>query len=158
MLRAELVASGLALCAAVAAQPVLDTFGGGQLDPRWTVDSARGATVAVEPDREVLLLTGPEHYFNHVETPLPARVPHRVQIDVCSVNDVAASWAPSLILYWDKTNYVRLMFSLFYSLKLEARAEGVAFGEVNKVPLEMGVWQDWGQPNCKTGDSQIVAM
>lgn len=118
---------------------VFDTFDGAQLDPRWAVDSSKRATVSIEPDRHVLVLRGPEHDYNHIEMPLPEGA-DCVQTDVCSVNDTSASWSPSLILYWDDRNYARLMVSLFYSLRLDARVEGQQVGEVSKVALQMGEW------------------
>lgn len=124
----------------LAAQPqVFDTFDGTEIHDRWTVDSSTNATATVEPTRKVLVFNGPEHEYNHIETPLPKGAQY-VQTDVCLVNDTSASWSPSLILYWDETNYSRLMFSSFYSLNLEAKADGEPIGSVDKRPVQMGRW------------------
>ncbi len=124
----------------VAQQPLLfDTFDGPGIDARWTVDSGRDASATIEPTRGVLILQGPENRFNHIEAPLPEGADY-VQVDVCSVNDVSASWTPSLVVYWGAADYARLMFSTFYSLRLEAQAAGEPIGAVRKVALNPGEW------------------
>ncbi len=56
----------------------------------WIVDSLKNALASVNTARPVLVLQGPEHEYNHIETPLPEGA-HAVQVDICPVNDISAS-------------------------------------------------------------------
>ncbi len=133
----------LVICAALlsvsgCAQPLLfDSFEGATLDERWTVDSSAEATVTVDPERRVLLLDTQDNRYNHIETQLPEGAA-RVQVDLHNANDTAASWSPSVILYWDEANWVRVMLSLTYSLRAEWR--GVEAEPLPKVEVLPGVW------------------
>lgn len=97
----------LAVCAvllgtAACAQPLLlDSFEGVTLDERWTVHSSAEATVAVDPERQVLLLDTQDNRYNHIEMQLPEGAA-RVQVDLHNANDTAASWSPGVILYWTR--------------------------------------------------------
>ncbi len=105
-------------CACAEAQlPVYDSFDTEPLHERWTVDSAGDNTASVDLKRQALMLAGLDNQFNHVETPMPDGA-DRVQVDICNISDITASWSPGLILYWDDGNWVRLMVSLMYDLRV----------------------------------------
>jgi len=126
--------------AAAQAQPaVYDSFDGPVLHERWTVDSARDCGIAVDAERQVLMLEGMDNRYNHVETPMPEGADY-VQVDICNISDVSASWSPSLIVYWDEGNWVRLMISLMYSLRLDTAAEGEHSVQSGGMKVMPGTW------------------
>ena len=133
------IALCLALIASAAcAQPLLlDSFDGDALHERWTVDSSAEASVRVDTERQVLVLEGLDNRFNHVETPLPEGAA-RVQVDLHNANDTSASWSPGAILYWDEDNWMRVMLSLTYSLRVDW--EGVEADPVPKAEVLPGMW------------------
>lgn len=117
----------------------VDSFEGTGLPAHWTVDAPKGSTATVDAGRGVLVLTGKDNTYNHVEAQLPAEA-SRVQVDLCNVNDVAASWSPSVILYWNESNYTRLMVSLHYSLRVDSVVDGQSTSAQGKVAVHAGVW------------------
>jgi len=117
----------------------LDSFDDPELASHWTVDAPKGSAATVDADRALLVLTGKDNTYNHVEAQLPAEA-SRVQADLCNVNDVAASWSPSVILYWDDRNYTRLMVSLHYSLRIDTVVDGDSTSAQGKVAVHAGVW------------------
>ncbi|HUS80402.1 MAG TPA: hypothetical protein VM283_03980, partial [Armatimonadota bacterium] len=134
-----------ALCAALlssaAAQqpPVFDSFEAPALDGRWTVDSSRDCALRLDPQRQVLMLEGMEHRYNHIETPWPEGA-RRLQVDVCNISDTAASWSPSVILYWGEGDWARLMISLTYSLRLHYSAGGEEVIKAGGLRIVPGAW------------------
>ncbi len=117
----------------------LESFAAAELAPHWTVDTSREAEAAIDAERQVLVLTGPDNAYCHIETQLPAEVEY-LQVDLCNVNDISASWSPSVILYWDERNYTRLMVSLTYSLRVDTVVDGEASSVTGPVTVRAGVW------------------
>jgi len=139
-MRASMVACALLLAGAAHARPlVFDSFDATALHGRWTVDSSREAMVGVDAERRVLALQTLDNRYNHIETPLPEGA-DRVQVDVNNVNDTSASWSPSVILYWDEMNWLRLMVSMTYSLRLEWRQGGDIETAPGGVRPQPGTW------------------
>lgn len=138
--RLALVGAALVLTGLALAQPALyDSFDAPALDDRWAVDSSAEATVSVDTERQVLMLQTLDNRYNHVETVLPERV-GRVQVDVHNVNDTAASWSPSVILYWDESNWLQVMVSLTYSLRVNWADGGEGGERGNLRPIIAGTW------------------
>ncbi|MCD6360847.1 MAG: hypothetical protein J7M38_08265 [Armatimonadetes bacterium] len=134
------ILTAVLLATMAAAQPlVYDSFDGGTLDGRWHVDSSAGNTAAIDPQRRVLVFEGMENQFNHVETPLPTGADY-VQVDICNISDVSASWSPSLILYWDESNWVRLMVSLMYQLRVQYAVAGERTNRPGGLRIMPGAW------------------
>lgn len=129
----------MALTCAEAQTLVYDSFESDALHERWAVDSAGDNTATVDPQRQVLMLKGLDNQFNHVETPLPESA-DRVQVDICNISDVTASWSPSLILYWDEDNWVRLMVSLMYNLRVQSSVEGEQAVASGGLKIRAGDW------------------
>ncbi|NLF17346.1 MAG: hypothetical protein GX595_08820 [Lentisphaerae bacterium] len=96
----------------------LDDFSGPELHPRWTRDVSPKGSLALDSQRQVVVLGGDENVYNHLECDLPEGVT-QVQADINNLSDPSASWSPSLILYWGPTAYVRVMISLHYGLRIE---------------------------------------
>ena len=137
----RLLLIGAAITAAISgcAQPApYDSFDAPALDARWTVDSSAESSATVDAERQVLVLQTLDNRYNHVETPLPEDF-GRVQVDMLNINDTSASWSPGVILYWDETNWVQVMVSLTYSLRVNwAGGEGGATGNLR--PIIAGTW------------------
>jgi len=130
----------LSLASAALAQPALyDSFDAPELDQRWTVDSSPEASARVDAQRRVLVLEGLDNRFNHVETPLPQDVT-RVQVDVSNATDTSASWSPSVILYWDEANWLQVMVSLTYSLRVSWEHGEDGGTEAGGVQIIPGTW------------------
>lgn len=138
--RLALVGAALVLRGLALAQPALyDSFEAPTLDARWMVDSSAEATVSVEPDRQVLVLQTLDNRYNHVETPLSADF-GRLRVDVHNVNDTSASWSPSVILYWDEANWLQVMVSLTYSLRVNWVTGEESGQRGNLRPIIAGTW------------------
>ncbi len=137
--RPLLVCAAITVAIAGCARPALyDSFEAPALDARWTVDSSAEASATVDAGRQVLVLQTLDNRYNHIETPLPADF-GRVQVDLLNINDTSASWSPGVILYWDETNWVQVMVSLTYSLRVNwAGGEGGATGNLR--PIIAGTW------------------
>lgn len=135
---ARLIVCAAVLTSACCGQPLLlDTFDADALHERWTVDSSREATVRIDAERQVLVLEGLDNRYNHIETALPEGA-ERVQVDLRNVNDTAASWSPAPILYWDEGNWLRVMVSLTYSLRVDWA--GVEADPLPGAKVLPGVW------------------
>ena len=138
--RLMLIGATIAAAVSACAQPALhDSFEAPALDARWTVDSSAEASATVDAERQVLVLQTLDNRYNHVETPLPADF-GRVQADLLNINDTAASWSPGVILYWDETNWVQVMLSLTYSLRVNWADGGEGGATGNLRPIIAGTW------------------
>ncbi len=122
---AALLTALLTLPARGQASDWLDDFSATELNARWTKDSSGQGTIALDPEHQVLVLKSRDNVYNHIETDLPADVT-AVQADLNNVSDPAASWSPGLILYWGPHQYLRVMLSLHYGLRLELAPAGGA--------------------------------
>jgi len=101
-----------------------EDFSANYLAPSWKICTSRKADkITVDSKSQTLLLESQVNRYNYIARSLPADL-SLVQCDINNVNDSSASWSPSLIVYWNRKSYIRVMSSLHYGLQIRTCQNG----------------------------------
>ena len=109
------------------------------LSEKWRQHKSSHANISVDTKRGVLVLSGMQYHFNYIERKLSFKE-GSVQVDVNSGNDNSASWATSFVLYWDKTNYLRVLVTPAYGLLIIRSIDGVRKNYKTGLKISMANW------------------
>ena len=110
-----------------------------QISEQWTQKKSPKANISINKKRGVLILSGMENRFNYVERKLKLKTGN-VQVDINPGNDISASWAPSFVMYWNPSNYLRVMVTPTYGLRVISNVNGSVKTYRTRQRIRAGNW------------------